>query len=60
MPVVNVNWLKGRDRETKAKIAEVIEKAMIEHAGCPEGSTYITFNDVDRENWAKSGKLLDE
>ena len=60
MPVVNISWLKGRSREQKAVIAEKIEKIMIEEAGCPLGATYITFNDVEKENWAKSGKLMDE
>jgi len=59
MPVVEVKWLKGRDRETKAKIAQKIENAMQEDAGCPAGATYVIFSDVEKENWAKSGELFD-
>jgi phenylpyruvate tautomerase PptA (4-oxalocrotonate tautomerase family) len=51
MPVVNVNWYKGRDKETKQKIAEIIDKAMIDHAGCKSGDTHVVFNDVVKENW---------
>ncbi|MGE5582727.1 MAG: tautomerase family protein [Bacillota bacterium] len=58
MPVVKIEWLEGRSRETKAKVAEVIEKAMIEHAGCQPGATYIVFEDVKKENWAINGKLM--
>ena len=60
MPVVNINWFKGRTRETKQKIAEIIEKAMIDHAGCKSGDTHVNFTDFDRENWAIGGKLMDQ
>ena len=59
MPIVKVEWLAGRSKETKAKVAEAIEKAMIELAGCPPGATYIVFEDVKKENWAVEGKLME-
>lgn len=60
MPVVNINWLKGRSKEQKAKVAEEIEKILLTHGNCKPGNTYITFNDIEKENWAISGKLMSE
>ena len=57
MPIVKVEWIEGRDKQKKAKIAEAIEQAMIEHGGCKPGDTYIVFEDVPKENWAIAGKL---
>lgn len=60
MPVVEIKWLKGRDKELKEKVADKIEKIMQEDVGCKAGDTYIVFHDVEKENWSKSGKLMSE
>lgn len=60
MPVVQINWFKGRSRDTKQKVAELIEKTMIDVAGCKPGDTHVMFNEYDRENWAINGKLRDQ
>jgi 4-oxalocrotonate tautomerase len=57
MPIVKVEWLEGRSKQEKAKVAKVIEEAMIEHGGCAPGVTYIVFEDVKKENWAIGGEL---
>jgi len=59
MPVVNISWLKGRDRETKERIAGKIEKIMQEDGKCAAGDTYVVFNDYEKEDWAIKGKLMD-
>lgn len=59
MPVVRVTWLAGRTKKQKELIAYDIEEAMNEHCGCPKGSTYIIFEDVDKSNWAIGGDLRD-
>jgi phenylpyruvate tautomerase PptA (4-oxalocrotonate tautomerase family) len=61
MPAINIQWLKSakRDRKVKQKIAEGIEKLMVEEAGCQPGDTYIFFNDTERENFAENGKLYE-
>ena len=60
MPVVTISWWKGRDRETKQKVAETIEKVMQEDGGCNPGETYIVFNEYDKGDWAIGGKLMDK
>ena len=60
MPVVTISWWKGRDRETKQKVAENIEKVMQEDGGLNSGDTYIVFNEYDRGDWAIGGKLMDK
>ncbi len=57
MPIVKVEWFEGRSKQAKAKIAEVIEQAMIEYGDCKPGATYIVFEDVKKENWAIGGEL---
>ncbi|MDR1997545.1 MAG: tautomerase family protein [Candidatus Margulisbacteria bacterium] len=59
MPVVNIQWLKGRNRAVKEKLAAEIEKLMVNEAGCQPGDTYIFFNETERENFAESGKLYE-
>jgi phenylpyruvate tautomerase PptA (4-oxalocrotonate tautomerase family) len=60
MPVVEVKWLKGRSQEIKQRVAEKIEKTLVEDAGCKPGDTYIIFSDIDRKDFALEGKLLGE
>ncbi|MDR2430910.1 MAG: tautomerase family protein [Candidatus Margulisbacteria bacterium] len=57
MPVVNIQWLKGRGKETKQKLAAGIENLMIKEAGCQPGDTYIFFQETEKENFAEGGKL---
>jgi len=57
MPVVNIQWLKGRKKEQKQKIAAEIENLMVKEAGCQPGDTYIFFQETERENFAKNGEL---
>lgn len=60
MPYVNVKLAGSVTREQKAKIAEEITATLQRHAGKPPQYTYITFEEVDYEDWAIAGKLLDE
>ena len=57
MPVVNVQWIKGRSIEQKKKIAAEIENLLVKEADCKPGDTYIFFQDTEKENFAKDGKL---
>jgi 4-oxalocrotonate tautomerase family enzyme len=57
MPVVNIQWLKGRSKEQKQKIAAEIENLLVKEAGCQAGDTYIFFQETEKENFAESGKL---
>ena len=60
MPYVNVKVAGKLTKEQKEKIAEGITKVLEEVANKPPSATYIVIDEVDRENWAKGGKLLSE
>jgi 4-oxalocrotonate tautomerase len=58
MPYVNVKVAGKLTKEQKEKIAEGITKVLEDVANKPPSATYIVIEEVDRENWAKGGKLL--
>jgi 4-oxalocrotonate tautomerase len=60
MPYVEVKVAGKLTKEQKEKIAEGITKVLKEVANKPPQSTYIVITEVDRENWAKGGKLLSD
>jgi 4-oxalocrotonate tautomerase len=60
MPIVRVEMLKGRSKEQKAKLAEVITKAMVDIANAKPEATSIVFYDVERSDWAEAGKLVSD
>jgi 4-oxalocrotonate tautomerase family enzyme len=59
MPVVNIQWLKGRSKAQKQKLATEIENLMVKEAGCEPGDTYIFFQETEKENFAESGRLYE-
>ncbi|HXH65367.1 MAG TPA: 4-oxalocrotonate tautomerase family protein [Mariprofundaceae bacterium] len=59
MPYINVRVAGALTREQKERIVAGITRVMQEVAGKPPEATYITIDEVDRGNWAKSGRLLD-
>lgn len=58
MPYVNVRVAGSLNREQKEKIADGITELMQQVAGKPPEATYVVIDEVDRENWAKAGRLL--
>jgi len=60
MPYVNVKVAGKLTKEQKQKIAEGITKLLQEVANKPPEATYIVIEEIDRENWAKGGKLLSD
>ncbi len=58
MPYVNVKVAGKLTKEQKEKLAEGITKVLEEVANKPPSATYIVIEEVDRDNWAKGGKLL--
>ncbi len=58
MPYVNVRLLEGITKDQKAQIAKEITETLERVAGKPPESTYVVIDELPRENWAKSGKLL--
>ena len=60
MPYVNIRIAGKLTREQKSKIAVEITDTLERIAHKPASYTYVTFDEVQEENWAVAGKLLDE
>ncbi|MDP2248038.1 MAG: 4-oxalocrotonate tautomerase family protein [Nitrosomonadales bacterium] len=59
MPYINVKLAGTLSKEQKAKIAEEITDTLERVANKPRSYTYIVFDEVQGENWAVAGELLD-
>ena len=60
MPYISIKHAGALTREQKKEIAKEVTETMQRVANKPASYTYITFDEVAYENWAISGKLLDE
>jgi len=60
MPFVNVMVAGPLTKDQKKALAHKITAALEEVAGKDPKTTYVVFEEVDRENWAAGGKLLTE
>ncbi len=58
MPFVNVKVAGSLSKDQKKELAERITEALRDVAGKKPESTYIVFDEVERENWAAGGSLL--
>lgn len=58
MPYINVKIAGNLSHEQKQQIAEEITDTMQRIAHKPASYTYITFDEVEMEDWAIGGKLL--
>lgn len=59
MPYVDIKIAGTLSREQKAEIAQEITATLQRVAHKPPSYTYITFNEVNYEDWAIAGELLD-
>jgi 4-oxalocrotonate tautomerase len=60
MPYVNIRVAGTLSREQKSKISKGVTEVISEVANKPPEAILIFIDEVDRENIAKSGILLDE
>ena len=58
MPVVMVDWVSGRTKDQKAKVAKAITEAMSEIGNANPDRVYVVFRDVPKEDWATGGVLM--
>lgn len=58
MPYVNVKVVGKLTKEQKQKIAGEISASLLKHAGKAKDHTYIVFDEVPGENWAKGDQLF--
>lgn len=60
MPYINIKHAGALTREQKKEIAKEVTETVQRVANKPASYTYITFDEVDYEDWAIGGKLLDD
>ena len=58
MPYVNVKVVGKLTKEQKQKISRDISESLERNANKPKENTYIVFDEVSGENWAKGDTLL--
>ncbi len=60
MPLIQIKVAGILSKEQKQQIAESFSKTLHEVANKKPDSTYIIFDEVDRENWAVGSNLLSD
>ena len=58
MPYISIRVAGTLTKEQKQEIAKQVTQTMKDVAEKPEAATSVVFDEVPRENWAKSGQLL--
>jgi 4-oxalocrotonate tautomerase len=60
MPIVHVEMFSGRTQAQKRELARAITEAVCNIAQTTPEATIVIFQDVERDNWAQSGRLVSE
>jgi 4-oxalocrotonate tautomerase len=60
MPIVRVSMFSGRTHAQKQELARAITEAVANIAHTTPDATIVIFEDIERENWAESGKLASD
>lgn len=61
MPHIAITMYPGRDRDTKAALAEKMRTAIAEELGISESVVSVSIQDIPKENWDKEmEKIPDE
>ncbi len=58
MPYISIRVAGSLTKDQKQEIVKQVTQTMKDVAEKPESATYIVFDEVSRENWAKGGQLL--
>lgn len=58
MPYVSLRLIGKLSKEQKTQIAKEFSETLEKVAGKPKNSTYLVFDEVDKENWAQGDKLF--
>ncbi|MBI2095430.1 MAG: tautomerase family protein [Candidatus Omnitrophica bacterium] len=58
MPYISLRVAGRLSRRQKVAIAREFAETLEKVAGKPKDSTYLVFDEVERENWAKGENLL--
>ena len=60
MPIIHVEMLKGRSKEQKQKLAQSLTMSFVEACGGNKDKINVIITEVDAENWATGGTLVDD
>ena len=60
MPIITIQWLAGRTKDQKTKMAKAITDAMVDIGKTKADGVDIVFHDVSKENWSSGGVLFSE
>jgi 4-oxalocrotonate tautomerase len=60
MPIIHVEMFSGRTQAQKRELGRAITEAVCNIAQSTPEATIVIFQDVERENWAQSGRLVSE
>jgi len=60
MPIVNIKLFSGRTYEMKKRAAEKITDIVVEELKAKREAVVIVYQDIDKENWCRNGKMLSE
>jgi 4-oxalocrotonate tautomerase len=58
MPYVSIEIAGRITKDQKSQLAEQITEIIKKVTGKPSQYTYVVFKEVEKENWAIGGKLL--
>jgi 4-oxalocrotonate tautomerase len=58
MPLVRIDMFPGRTLDQKREITEVVTKELCRIAKCLPETITVIFNEVNREDWGRAGKLF--
>lgn len=58
MPYISLRVAGKLNRDQKTAIAKAFAETLEKIAGKPKSSTYLVFDEVERENWAVGENLL--
>ena len=57
MPIIQVNLLEGRSRESKRAFAAEVTRSACECLNVKPAQVRVIFHEVPRENWSVAGVL---
>ncbi len=58
MPIVTIELLSGRSKETKAEVARAVTVALYRIAGVQPGDTTVIFREIKPADWMVAGRAL--
>ena len=51
MPTARIDLIKGKPKEYRAKVAEIVYRGIVEQLGAPENDNYVVVQEHDAENF---------